>query len=95
MIVSKLKHRKPSGRARPAKPGARRASVFTVAIVLAIGILTAVILLRGREPGATGSPQPSPPAPGSSLAATADSANSGFRALEAAGVLVRPPWRGW
>ena len=52
------------------------------------GVLTAVILLRGRELGGTGSPLPSRPASGSSRAATADSANSGFRALH--GRWLRP-----
>jgi hypothetical protein len=86
--MTKLIRRRPSSRNRPVKPGVRRASVFTVTIVLAIGILTAVILLRGREPGGMASPLPSPPAPGSSLAATADSTNPGFQALH--GRWLRP-----
>ena len=86
--MSQLKRRKPSSRTRPVKPGVRRASVFTVGIALAMGILTAVILLRGRELGGTGSPLPSRPASGSSRAAAADSASSGFRALH--GRWLRP-----
>jgi len=86
--MTKLKRSMSSSRNRPVKPGVRRASVFTVAIVLAIGLLTAVILLRGRQPEGMGLPLPSSPAPRSSLAAPTDSAESGFRALS--GRWLRP-----
>jgi hypothetical protein len=86
--MTKPKLRKPSSRARPAKPGARRVSVLTVTVVLAVGIFAAVVLLRGRELGGTGSPLPSPPAPGSYPAAAALAATSSFQALH--GRWLRP-----
>jgi hypothetical protein len=79
--MTKPKRRKPSSRARLVKPGARRASVLIVTVVLAVGIFAAVVLLRGRELGGTGSPLPLPTAPGAHPAATAIAANSGFRTL--------------
>jgi hypothetical protein len=86
--MTNLKRRRPSSRKRLSNPGVRRASVCTVAIVLAVGVVAAFVLLRGRELRGTGSPLASPPAPRSSLAATADSAESGFRALS--GRWLRP-----
>jgi hypothetical protein len=86
--MTKLKRRRPASRKPSTKSGVRRVSVLTVTLVLAVGIVAAVVLLRGRQPGGTGSPPPSRPAPRSSLAATADSAESGFRALS--GRWLRP-----
>jgi hypothetical protein len=66
----------------------RRVSVLTATLVLAVGVVAAVVLLRGRQPGGMGLPLPSSPAPRSSLAAPADSVESGFRALS--GRWLRP-----
>jgi hypothetical protein len=79
--MTKLKRRQPSSRKPPTKSGVQRVPVLTVTLVLAVGIVATFVLLRGRQPGGMGLPLPSPPAPGNSLAATADSANAGFRAL--------------
>lgn len=86
--MTKLKHRKPSSRKSSTKSGVRRVPVLTVTLVLAVGIVATFVLLRGRQPGGMGSPLPSPAVPESSLAATADSANYGFRALS--GRWLRP-----
>ena len=86
--MTKLKRRPPSSRKPPTKPGMRRVSVLTVTVVLAVGIVTTFVLLRGLQPGDMGLLLPSSPAPRISLAATADSAESGFRALS--GRWLRP-----
>ena len=86
--MTKLKRRQPSSRKPPTTSGVRRMSVLTVTLVLAVGIVATFVLLRGRQPGGMGLPLPSSPAPRSSLAATADSAESGFRALS--GRWLRP-----
>jgi hypothetical protein len=80
--------RKRSNRALPGKLGARRVSVLTVTLVLAVGIVATFFLLRGRELGRAGSSMPVPPALGSSLAATAISPTSDFQALH--GRWLRP-----
>ncbi len=86
--MTKLKRKQPSSRKPPTKSGVRRVPVLTVTLVLAVGIVATFVLLRGRQPGGMGLPLPSAPAPRSSLAATADSAESGFRALS--GRWLRP-----
>jgi hypothetical protein len=63
-------------------------SVLTVTLVLAVGIVATFLLLRERQPRSMGSPLSSSPAPRSSLAAPADSPESGFRALH--GRWLRP-----
>ena len=85
--MTKLKRRRPLSR-KPSTSGVRRVPVLTVTLVLAVGIVATVVLLRGRQPGGMSLPLPSSPAPGSSLAAPADSAQSGFRALS--GRWLRP-----
>ena len=86
--MSKPKRRKQSSRQRPAKPGARRVSVLAVTVVLAVGIFVAVALLRRGALGGTGSPLPSPAAPGVQSAATAVTATAGFGPLR--GRWLRP-----
>jgi hypothetical protein len=86
--MTKLKRRRPSSRKPSTKSGVRRVSVLTATLVLAVGIIATFVLLRGRQPGGMGLPLPSSPAPRISLAATADSAESGFRALS--GRWLRP-----
>jgi hypothetical protein len=86
--MTTLKRKQPSSRKPPTKSGVGRASVLTVMLVLAVGIVATFVLLRGRQPGGMGLPLPSSPAPRSSLAAPADSAESGFRALS--GRWLRP-----
>jgi hypothetical protein len=86
--MTKGKCRRPSSRQRPRKSGVRRMSVLIATLVLAVGIVATVVLLRGRQPGRMGSPLPSPPAPRTSLTATAVSAESGLRALR--GRWLRP-----
>ena len=71
MIVSKPKLRKQSSRKHPAKSGARRVSVLTMTVMLAVGIVAVVVLLRGGELTGIGSPLPSPAAPGAHPAAVA------------------------
>src|SRR5215218_2460293 len=88
MSVRKSRPKKPSSHPRPAKPGARRAAVLTVTVVLAVGICVAVALLRGGALGGTGSPLPSPAVPGVQTAATAVTATAGFRSLR--GRWLRP-----
>jgi hypothetical protein len=85
--MTKLKRRRPLSR-NPSTSGARRVSVLTVTIVLAVGVVATVVLLRGQEPGGTGLSLPSSPAPRISLAAPADSAEAGFRTLS--GRWLRP-----
>jgi hypothetical protein len=80
--------RRASSRRPSTTSGVRRVSVLTATLVLAVGIVAAVVLLRGRQRGGMGLPLPSSPAPRISLAATADSAESGFRALS--GRWLRP-----
>jgi hypothetical protein len=86
--MSTSKRRKPSTRQRPGKPRARRVSVLTVTIVLVVGIVAAVVLLRGGELAGMGSPLSSPAVPGAHPAVTAIAANSGFQALH--GRWLRP-----
>jgi hypothetical protein len=86
--MSKPKRWKPSSRARPAKPGARRTFVLTAMVVLVVGSFAAVVLLRGGELGGMGSPLPSPTVPGGQPAATVVRANAGFRTLS--GRWLRP-----
>jgi hypothetical protein len=69
--------RKPSTRQRPGKPGARRVSVLTAMIVLVVGILAAVVVLRGGELAGMGSPLPFSAVLGAHPAATAIAATSG------------------
>jgi hypothetical protein len=73
---------------RPAKPGRlRKFLVVTATIVLAAGLFTAAILLRGGEP--RGGPVPAAPAAqGSPVATTTVAANSGFGVLN--GRWLRP-----
>jgi hypothetical protein len=86
--MTKLKRRQPSSRKPLTKSGLRRVSALTVTLVLAVGVVATFVLLRGRQPGGMGLPLPSSPAPRISLAAPADSAESGFRALS--GRWLRP-----
>jgi hypothetical protein len=86
--MTKLKRRRPSSRKPSTKSGVRRVSVLTVTLVLAVGTVATFVLLRGRQPGGMGLPLSSSPAPSISLAATAESAESGFRALS--GRWLRP-----
>jgi hypothetical protein len=86
--MTKLKRRRPSSRKPSTKSGVRRASVLTVTLVLAVGVVATFVLQRGRQPGGVGLPLPSSPVPRISLAATADSAESGFRVLS--GRWLRP-----
>jgi len=86
--MTKLKRRRPSSRKPSTKSGMRRASVLTVTLVLVVGIVATFALLRGRQPGGMGWPLPPLPVPRSSLPATADSAESGFRVLS--GRWLRP-----
>jgi hypothetical protein len=86
--MTQLKRRRPSSRTPPATSGVRRVSALTLTLVLAVGVVAAVVLLRGRQPGGVGLPLPSSPASRSSLAATADGVESGFRALH--GRWLRP-----
>jgi hypothetical protein len=86
--MSTPKRRKLSTRERPGKPGARRVSVLIVTVVLVVGIFAAVVVLRGGELGGTGSPLPSPAAPGAHPTATAVATTSGFQALQ--GRWLRP-----
>jgi hypothetical protein len=88
VTMSKSKRRKPSSRQRPTKPGARRAAVLTVTVVLVVGICAAVVLLRGGALGGTGSPLASPTVPGGQLAATAVTATASFQSLR--GRWLRP-----
>jgi hypothetical protein len=88
VTMSKSKRRKPSSRQRPTKPGARRAAVLTVTVVLVVGICAAVVLLRGGALGGTGSPLASPIVPGGQLAATAVTATASFQSLR--GRWLRP-----
>jgi hypothetical protein len=87
-IMSTSKRRKPSTRQPLGTPGARRVSVLTATIVLVVGIVAAVVLLRGGELVGMGSPLPSPAVPGAHPAVTAIAANSGFQALH--GRWLRP-----
>ena len=77
--MKKPKRRKQPSRARPSKQGARRVSVLTVTVMLAMGVV-AVILVRGALDG-MGLPLPSPIALGSQSSAVAVAANSGFQVL--------------
>ena len=86
--MSKPERSKSSSHQRPTKPGARRVSVITMTIVLAVGICAAFVLLRGGALGSTGSPLPSPTGLGGQAAATADTAPSGFGPLR--GRWLRP-----
>jgi hypothetical protein len=80
--------RPPSSRTPATTSGVRRVAILTVMLVLAVGIVATVVLLRGRQPGGRGSPLSSSSAPRSSLAPSANSAESGFRALS--GRWLRP-----
>ena len=86
--MSKSKRRKPSTRQRPTRPGARRVSVLTVTIVLAVGICAAIVLLRGGALGGAGSPLPSSSGLGGQSAATAVTVTAGFQPLR--GRWLRP-----
>jgi hypothetical protein len=78
--MSKRKRRKRESRELPAKPRGNRAVLFAVTAVLAVGILSAALLLRGRELGGAGSPPASPAAQGAHAAVTL-AAGQDFRAL--------------
>ena len=88
MSVRKSTPKKPSSHPRPAQPGARRAAVFTVTVVLAVGLCAAVVLLRGGALGGTGAPLPASAAPGGQSAATTVTAIADFRPLH--GRWLRP-----
>jgi hypothetical protein len=70
------------------KPSGRRRLLIAATGVLAVGILAAVILLRGREPRGTGPPPASPPGPAAQAAPTSPTAGPGFGPLK--GRWLRP-----
>ena len=86
--MSKSKRRKPSNRQRPTRPGARRVSVLTVTVVLAVGLCAAMVLLRGGVLGGTGAPLPAPTVSGGPAGATTGRATAGRHALR--GRWLRP-----
>jgi hypothetical protein len=86
MTMTKGKRRRPSSRKPSTKSSVRRLPVLTVTLALAVGIVATVVLLRGRQPGGMGLPLSS--SPRSSVEVTANSAESGFRALR--GRWLRP-----
>jgi len=88
MSVRKSTPKKPSSHPRPAQPGARRAAVLTMTVVLAVGLCAAVVLLRGGALGGTGAPLPASAVPGGQSAATTVTAIAGFRPLH--GRWLRP-----
>jgi hypothetical protein len=65
-------------REQPVKPRGRRTLFVGATVVLAAGILAAVILLRGGEPRGAGSPLASPAAPAAPISPVA---GTGFQAL--------------
>jgi len=85
--MGKRKRRKPSSRELPTKPHGGRRTLFAVTIVLAVGIVAAV-LLRGGNPGGVGSPPASPAAQGAQAAPITPAADQDFRALN--GRWLRP-----
>jgi hypothetical protein len=85
--MSKRKRRKSSSREFPTKPRGRRAVLFTVTVVLAVGIVVAFVL-RGREPGGAGSLPATPSAQGAQAAPIGLAAGQEFRALN--GRWLRP-----
>ena len=86
--MSKPKRRKQSQCARAAKPGARRVSVRTITVMLAVGSFVAVALLRSGALGGTGSPLPSPPVLEGQRVATAVTAPVSLQSLR--GRWLRP-----
>ncbi len=79
--MSKRKRRRRSSRELPAKPRGNRAVLIAVTVVLAVGILAAVLLLRGREPGGAGSPPASPATQGALAAPIVPAAGQDFRTM--------------
>ncbi len=79
--MSKRRQRKRLSRELPAKPRESRAVLIAVTVVLAVGILTAALLLRGREPGGASSPPASPAAQGALAAPIVPAAGQDFRTL--------------
>jgi hypothetical protein len=86
--MTKPKRRKPSGRPRPVNLGPGRRHLLIATVVVAVGIVAAAALLRGRELGGLGSPPPSLAAPGMYQAPTDASPTSAFQALH--GRWLRP-----
>ena len=86
--MSQPKRRKSSSRPRPAQPGARRAAVLTMTVVLAVGLCAASVLLRGGALGGTGVPLPAPTVAGGQAMATAGGATASVHALR--GRWLRP-----
>ena len=86
--MSKRRHRGRARREQPAKPGGRRAVLLAASVVLAVGILAAVMLLRGGEAQRTGSPAASPAAQGAQAAPITPAAGQDFRTLS--GRWLRP-----
>jgi len=80
--MSRHGHRKLTRREHPARWSGRRTVLAAAAIVLAVGIIAALTLFRGGEPGGTGSPA------ASQTAQIAPAAGSGFGTLN--GRWVRP-----
>ncbi len=78
--MGKRKRRKPSSRELPTKPQGGRRTLIAVTIVLAVGILAAV-LLRGGNLGGADSPPASPAAQGTQAAPISPPAGQDFRAL--------------
>ncbi len=78
--MSKRKRRRRSSRELPAKPRESRAVLIAVTVVLAVGILTAVLLLRGREPRGTGS-HPASPAAQAAQSPIVPAAGQDFRTM--------------
>jgi len=87
--MSTLKHKKRSAPKPPAKRAAPRALlVVTATIVLAAGLFTAAILLRGGEPKGVGSLSASPASQSSRVAVISVAADAGFGVLN--GRWLRP-----
>jgi hypothetical protein len=86
--MTKLKRRKPSSRQGRVKPGARRASILIVTLVLVAGGVAAVVLLRGGALTGKGAHLSSSSAMGDHPPVAAVAPNAGFQVLH--GRWLRP-----